>query len=64
MLGSNSNPFDCFLLGLGIKTLALRMEKICSNAIKVATFLESHPQVIRVFYPGLKSHPSYQIAQK
>jgi methionine-gamma-lyase len=47
-----------------MKTLAIRMEKHCENAMKVAEFLESHPAIDRVFYPGLKSFPQYELAKK
>lgn len=64
VLGVNSNPFDAFLLNLGMKTLELRMERHCSNAMKVAEFLNSHPAVAKVNYAGLSSHPDYRVAQK
>jgi methionine-gamma-lyase len=64
LLGGNSNAFDAFLLNNGIKTLALRMDKHCSNAEKVANFLNQHPKVAFVNYLGLPSHPDYAIAQK
>lgn len=61
--GGTPGPFDCFLVLRGIKTLAVRMERHAENAMKVAQFLESHPRVGRVLYPGLRSHPHYAIAQ-
>ena len=64
LLGSNSNPFDAFLLTLGMKTLELRMERHCHNAMEVAGFLEKHPQVSRVNYLGLDSHPDHFTAEK
>ncbi|MFL5788815.1 MAG: trans-sulfuration enzyme family protein [Flavisolibacter sp.] len=64
LLGGNSNPFDSFLLINGIKTLELRMERHCDNAMKVARFLESHPSVSSVNYAGLSSHPDYAVAKK
>ncbi|MGH2645618.1 MAG: trans-sulfuration enzyme family protein, partial [Chitinophagaceae bacterium] len=64
LLGGNSNPFDAYLLTNGIKTLEVRMERHCSNAMKIAQFLEKHPAISKVNYPGLKSHPDYSIAQK
>jgi methionine-gamma-lyase len=64
LLGGNSNPFDAFLLIQGIKTLEVRMERHCENAMKVAKFLEQHPAVSKVNYAGLPSHPDYTIAQK
>jgi len=63
-LGSVSGPFDSFLTLRGIKTLALRMERHCSNALTIARFLESHPRVERVHYPGLESHPQHQLAKR
>jgi methionine-gamma-lyase len=64
ILGVNSNPFDAFLLNLGMKTLELRMERHCSNAMKVAEFLYAHPAVAKVNYTGLPTHPDYHVAQK
>lgn len=64
LLGGNSNPFDAFLLIQGIKTLEIRMERHCENAMKVAKFLEQHNAVSKVNYAGLSSHPDYGIAQK
>jgi methionine-gamma-lyase len=62
LLGGNSNGFDAFLLTNGLRTLALRMDKHCSNAMKVAQFFEAHPQVQTVNFPGLPSHPHHKIA--
>ncbi|MEP6681733.1 MAG: aminotransferase class I/II-fold pyridoxal phosphate-dependent enzyme [Parafilimonas sp.] len=64
LLGGNTNPFDAFLLMNGIKTLELRMERHCSNAMKVATFLQTHKAVLQVNYNGLSSHPDYAITKK
>lgn len=64
LLGGNSNPFDAFLLTNGLKTLELRMEKHCSNAMLVAKFLEKHPAIEQVNYTGLTSHPDYKTSQK
>jgi methionine-gamma-lyase len=64
LLGSNSNPFDAFLLIQGIKTLEIRMQRHCENAIKIAHFLVKHPEVNKVNYAGLTSHPDFSIAQK
>jgi cystathionine gamma-synthase len=61
-LGAVPGPFDSWLVLRGLKTLAVRMRKHCENAHAVATFLERHPRVERVFYPGLPSHPGHQIA--
>ena len=64
ILGGNSNPFDAFLLTQGLKTLELRMERHCSNAMTVAEFLAAHPVVGKVNYNGLESHPDYSVAKK
>lgn len=64
LLGGNSNPFDAFLLTQGIKTLELRMERHCSNAMLVAKFLDQHRSVSNVNYLGLTSHPDHQTANK
>ena len=63
-VGAVSGPFDSFLILRGIKTLALRMERHCSNALTIAQFLEKHPKVERVFYPGLASHPQHALAKR
>lgn len=63
-IGSVPGPFDSFLTLRGIKTLALRMERHCANALAVAQFLESHPRVARVRYPGLPSHPQHALARR
>ena len=55
---------DCFLFNRGLKTLHLRMQRHSENAMKVATFLEAHPHVKRVIYPGLKSHPQHELAKR
>src|SRR5690606_8216708 len=60
--GAIAGPMDCFLALRGIKTLALRMERHCENAAVVANFLESHPRVEKVYWPGLKSNPDYALA--
>ncbi|MER3498406.1 MAG: cystathionine gamma-synthase [Chitinophagaceae bacterium] len=64
LLGGNSNPFDAFLLIQGIKTLELRMQRHCSNAMDVAAFLQTHPAVAKVNYAGLSLHPDHAIAKK
>lgn len=64
MTGSVLSPFDSFLVIRGLKTLSLRMERHCFNAQKVAEFLESHLKVKMVSYPGLKSHPQYELAKR
>ncbi len=63
-LGAQAAPQNAFLLNLGLETLALRMERHCSNAQAVAEFLEQHPKVEWIHYPGLKSDPYYSLAQK
>lgn len=63
-IGPSQSPFDSWLVLRGIKTLAIRMERHQENAIKVANFLESHPKVEKVIYPGLKSHPQHDIAKE
>jgi cystathionine gamma-lyase len=63
-VGGVPGPFDSFLTLRGIKTLALRMERHCSNALAIATFLDSHPKVERVIYPGLPSHPHHELAKR
>ena len=62
--GAVLSPFDSFLVLRGIKTLALRMQQHCKNAHVIAEYLESHPKVIKVLYPGLQSHPQYNVASK
>ncbi|CAD6196006.1 unnamed protein product [Caenorhabditis auriculariae] len=61
--GSALSPFDAALLARGLKTLALRVEKISNNALAVAKFLEGHKKVVRVIYPGLESHPGHRFAK-
>src|SRR5204862_535337 len=63
-VGGVPSPFDAFLTLRGIKTLALRMERHCANALEVARFLQSHPKVQKVFYPGLESHPQHALAKR
>lgn len=63
-LGGNANPFDAFLLINGMKTLELRMERHCHNAMEVAHFLEAHPAVAKVNYTGLADHPDHYTAMK
>lgn len=64
LLGANSNPFDAFLLTQGIKTLELRMERHCHNAMEVAGFLDGHAAIARVNYLGLPDHPDFSIASQ
>lgn len=63
-LGGSMDPGAAYLLIRGIKTLGVRVERQCENAIAVAQFLEKHPKVARVHYPGLKSHADHQLAKK
>jgi cystathionine gamma-lyase len=63
-LGSVPSPFDAFLTLRGIKTLALRMERHCYNAMQIAGWLEKHPKIEKVFYPGLASHPQHALATR
>lgn len=63
MTGANISPFDAFLITRGLKTLEIRMERHSSNAMKVAEFLQEHPLVETVYYPGLPSFPQYELAK-
>jgi methionine-gamma-lyase len=63
-LGGNMDPHQAFLTHRGLKTLSIRMEKAEENAMKVAEFLEAHPKVEWVLYPGLKSHPQHELAKR
>jgi len=63
-VGAIQGPFDSFLALRGLKTLSLRMERHCASALKIAQWLERHPKVRRVYYPGLPSHPQHAIARK
>ena len=63
-VGGVPSPFDAFLTLRGIKTLAVRMERHCGNAMHVAAWLEKHPKVERVIYPGLASHPQHTLAAR
>src|SRR5216683_4988649 len=62
--GAGLAPMDCFLVSRGIKTLAVRMLQHNANGAAVARFLEAHPKVKRVYYPGLASHPQHEVARK
>ena len=64
LLGTNCSPFEAWLTYNGLKTLALRMDRQCSNALALAQFLEKHPAVEKVNYPGLPSHPDHVLARK
>lgn len=63
-LGGVPSPFDCYLCQRGIRTLSLRVERQASNALQIAKWLEGHPKVSRVIYPGLSSHLQHEIALK
>lgn len=62
-MGMNSSPFDAWLTQRGLKTLGVRMQRHCENAMEVAEFLAQHPLVERVYYPGLSSHPQHELAK-
>ena len=64
LTGPSLSPFNAWVLSKSLETLAIRLDRHCENALKVAEFLEQHPNVNRVKYPFLKSHPQYEIAQK
>jgi cystathionine beta-lyase/cystathionine gamma-synthase len=63
-LGAVPSPFDCFLVLRGLKTLHLRVERASESALVLARFLEGHPAVARVYYPGLGSHPGHELARR
>ena len=63
-IGLNPGPFDAWLTSKGVKTLGVRMERHAHNAIQVAEFLQNHPLVSKVYYPGLETHPNHDIVQK
>jgi cystathionine gamma-lyase len=63
-VGAVAGPFDSFLALRGLKTLALRMERHCANALSVALWLEQHPAIVQVYYPGLPSHPQHDLARR
>lgn len=62
--GGCISPFNAWLIIRGIKTLGVRMERHCANAMEVAAYLERHPKVDRVFFPGLQSHPQHELAKR
>ncbi|MCJ7507365.1 MAG: PLP-dependent transferase, partial [candidate division Zixibacteria bacterium] len=64
LLGGCIDPLGAFLMLRGLKTLGLRMEKHNTNGYRIAQFLSRHPKVRRVFYPGLRNHPQYELARK
>ncbi len=63
-IGSVMSAFDSYMVLRGMKTLAVRVQRHCENAMKIATWLEAHPKVERVVYPGLPSHPQHELAQR
>jgi cystathionine gamma-lyase len=63
-VGAVAGPFDSFLALRGVKTLALRMERHCAGALEIARWLEAHPKIARVHYPGLASHPQHALAKR
>ncbi|HSW48225.1 MAG TPA: PLP-dependent transferase, partial [Candidatus Saccharimonadales bacterium] len=63
-IGFNPSPFDTWLLSRSLKTLAVRMQRHCESGMKMALFLEKHPKVKKVYYPGLPSHKNHEIAKK
>ncbi|PYB85305.1 trans-sulfuration enzyme family protein [Pseudomonas soli] len=63
-VGAIQGPFDCYLALRGLKTLDVRMERQSANALRVAQFLEQHPQVEQVYYPGLESHPQHDLCKR
>lgn len=63
-VGAIAGPFDSFLVLRGVKTLALRMQRHCANALDLALWLERQPQVARVHYPGLPAHPQHELARR
>ena len=64
LLGGCPSPFDAWLSNIGLKTFELRMQRHCENALQVARYLEQHPKVERVYYPGLESHPDHALANR
>jgi cystathionine gamma-lyase len=63
-VGSVPSPFDAFLVTRGLKTLAIRMQRHCENALAVAEWLSKHRSIEQVFYPGLPSHPQHALAKR
>jgi methionine-gamma-lyase len=62
-MGCNMDPTQAFMVMRGVRTLAIRIERAQENAMKVARFLQSHPKVAWIKYPGLESHPQYELAK-
>jgi cystathionine gamma-synthase len=63
-IGGVASPFDSWLVLRGLRTLSLRMDRHCDNAEQVAAFLDNHPKVEEVFYPGLSGHPGHTVAKR
>ncbi len=63
-IGGVIDPFNAFLVARGMKTLAIRMERHCESAMKIAKFLEGHEKIERVYFPGLPSHPQFETAER
>lgn len=63
-IGGVIDPFNSFLVARGIKTLSIRLEKSCENAVKIAEFLENHPKVDKLFFPWFPSHPQHEVARR
>ncbi len=63
-VGGNPSPFDAWLVNMGIKTLPMRMDRHCQNAMAIARYLEQHPKAERVYYPGLESDPYHELAKR
>ena len=63
-VGAIPGPQDCFLILRGIKTLHLRVERSCQNAVAIAQFLKDHPKVGKVYYPGFEEHPNHEVAKR
>ncbi|MFZ3354653.1 MAG: PLP-dependent aspartate aminotransferase family protein [Xanthobacteraceae bacterium] len=63
-VGGIQGPFDSFLALRGVKTLALRLQQQCASALRIAQWLERHPKIVRVHYPGLPSHPQHALAKR
>ena len=63
-VGAIAGPFDSFLALRGVKTLAIRMERHCRSALELARWLEQQPEVRKVYYPGLESHPQHELAKR
>jgi cystathionine gamma-lyase len=63
-VGAVPSPFDCFLVNRGLKTLATRMKQHMENGMKVAQYLSANERILKVVYPGLKSHPQHELYKK